>query len=275
MTVELPGRIDLVIFDLDGVIYRGSEPVAGAAGLVADLRGRGVRVAFATNNSMATRDEYAQRLGAMDIPAEASEIMTSTWATALHLGRHLPQIRHLLTVGARGLVDEFEAAGFVVHPSDEGAGAAVDAVIVGLDQQFDYRRLAAAVGAVRDGALFVATSADARYPVPGGFLPGAGAMVAAVAASSGTTPLIIGKPQAAMFETILREVGTGPETGVVIGDNADADMPAAARAGLASILVLTGVTSADEAGELEGERRPSAIAADPSEVWRLLQPRLP
>lgn len=273
MTVALPDRIGLVIFDLDGVLYRGSEPIPGAADLVAGLRHAGVRVAFATNNSMATRTEYAARLGSMGIPAEPTEVMTSTWATVLHLGRHQPQVGRVLTIGAPGLVAEFREAGYEVHRAEDGA-AVVDAVIVGLDQQFDYQRLAVAVGAVLSGAMFVATNADARYPIPGGFLPGAGAMVAAVAASSGITPLIIGKPQAAMFEAILADSGMSAGVGVVIGDNADADMPAAARAGLASILVLTGVTPAGEAALLDGERRPSAVAADPAAVWALLEPRV-
>jgi 4-nitrophenyl phosphatase len=269
----------LVILDLDGVVYRGDQPIPGAAPLAAALRAAGILVRFATNNSMATREAYAQRLRSMGVAAEPDEIVTSTSATIDHLRTHLPEVRRVLAVGATGMVDELRTAGFSVTPVGEAAppdyaGGPLrerhDAVVAGLDQAIDYRRLAAAATAIREGAHFVATNADARYPVPAGFLPGAGATVAAIAVASGVEPLVIGKPEPGMFLAILGAAGVAPAEALAIGDNADADIVAANRAGIGSILVLTGVTDAGAAQQLSGERRPDRVAADPAEVASLL-----
>lgn len=269
----------LVIFDLDGVVYRGAEAVPGAVALVSALRQRGTSVRFATNNSMATREAYVTRLSQMGIPARLDEIATSTSATIDHLHAHLPEIERVLAIGAAGMLQELLAAGYqataaadAVEPGYDGGelADAYDAVIAGLDPDFDYRRLAAATTAVRAGSRFVATNADLRYPTPSGFLPGAGSIVAAIRAASGVDPLVIGKPEPGIFLAILERAGVAPADAMAIGDNPDADMVAARRAGMGSILVLTGVADAATVGELTGERRPDWIASGPSEVADLL-----
>jgi len=273
----------LVIFDLDGVIYRGRQPVPGAAELVAALRDAGLLVRFATNNSMATRAMYVPRLVEMGIPVEADEIVTSTSATIDHLGAHLPDVRIVMAVGAAGMLDELRAAGFDATAAGDAVDSAYDggpldrsydAVIAGLDPTFDFRRLAAATTAIRAGARFIATNADLRYPTPTGFLPGAGSIIAALRAAGGVEPLVIGKPEPGIFTAILERAGVGADEAVAIGDNPDADMVAAHRAGMQSILVLTGVADAALAPTLEGERRPDHVARDPSEVGALLRRRL-
>ncbi len=272
---DLPDRVRLVIFDLDGVIYRGSEPIPGAPELVSWLHERAVAVRFATNNSMVTREGYVERLGGMGIRTRAEEIVTSTSATVTHLERHLPEVRSVLGIGAEGMRTELEAAGLRVRMAgDPGEETRIDAVIVGLDPELDYRRLSRGMAAVDGGARLVATNADARYPVPGGFLPGAGAIVAALATATGVRPDVIGKPSAAMFGAILDEAGIVAGECVVVGDNPDADIAGARRAGCASILVLTGVADADRVAMLEGETRPDAVAAGPAEVRTLLEPRI-
>ncbi len=263
---------------MDGVLYRGDRAIPGAANLVGLLHEAGLLVRYATNNSMFTRDQYVERLAEMDIPATATEIVTSTSATIEHLRRHLPEVRTVLAVGAAGMVDELRAAGFLVTPIAEAAEAedatasvdAADAVLVGLDPDFDERRLAAAAAAVRSGARLIATNADARYPTPSGFRPGAGAMVAAIAEAAGATPLVIGKPEPAMFTAILEAAGVEAPAAVVIGDNPDSDIAGAHRSGITSVLVLTGVTDADQAVGLTGERRPDNVVGDPAAAWDLL-----
>ena len=279
----LPDRIRLVIFDLDGVIYRGLEPIDGARELVAALHEARVAVRFATNNSMVAREGYVQRLRQMGIPTAVDEIVTSTSATIEHLHRHAPGVRSVLAIGADGMEAELRAAGLSVvmagDPSmaDHAGGpleGTFDAVIVGLDPHLDYRRLAVGMRALLDGARFIATNADTRYPTAVGFLPGAGSIVAALATASGVTPEVIGKPSPAMFDAILEASGVSPLEAVVIGDNPDADVVGAHRAGCAAILVLTGVADAAVAATLDGERRPDAIASDPAAVLALLEPRL-
>ena len=279
---DLPERVRLVIFDLDGVVYRGDEPIPGARELVAWLHQTGVAVRFATNNSMVTRSGYVERLAGMGIPTAIEEVVTSTSATVEHLRRHAPDVRSVLAIGADGMHTELLDAGLDVVMADGAAaerpGASLsrgfDAVIVGLDPKVDYRRLSAAMSAVASGARLIATNADARYPTAAGFLPGAGAIVAALATATGVTPEVIGKPAPAMFSATVEASGIPASESVVVGDNPDADVVGAHRAGCAAILVLTGVADASVAAALEGERRPEAVAPDPDGVRGLLATRV-
>jgi 4-nitrophenyl phosphatase len=275
-----PGRAPrLVILDLDGVVYRGDQPVPGASSLVAALHRAGSLVRFATNNSMSTRQTYVERLAAQGIEAGVQEIVTSTWATVEHLQAHEPSIRRVLAVGADGMLDELAAAGLEATYAGDAApeewwGAPLperyDAVIAGLDPRIDYRTLGVAATAIWQGARFIATNADVRYPMPSGFVPGAGAIVAALRTASGAEPLIIGKPQPAMFTAILEAAGVSASEALVIGDNPDADVVAARRAGIPVVLVLTGIADASHAAGLDGDRRPDWVAEDPAQVATLL-----
>ena len=279
---SLPARVRLVIFDLDGVVYRGDEPIPGAADLVAWLHERRVAVRFATNNSMVARGGYVDRLGAMGIPTTEAEIVTSSSATVDHLRRHAPGVHRVLAIGASGMQEELTAAGLDadmardVAPSAPGAALeqAYDAVIVGLDPTLSYDALAAGMSAVLGGARLIATNADSRYPTPTGFLPGAGAIVAALATATGVRAEVIGKPEPAMFEAILESTGIPGHEAVVIGDNPASDVVGARRAGCAAILVMTGVADADLVAQLAGDAVPHAVARDPAGVRALLEPIL-
>lgn len=280
---DLPPRVRLVIFDLDGVVYRGDELVPGARELVAWLHEHGAVVRFATNNSMVTRAGYVDRLGGMGIAIAIDEIVTSTSATVEHLRRHAPEIRSVLGIGADGMRDELAAAGLDVVMAGEARpperpggplGRRFDAVVVGLHPGVDYAELSTAMSAVAGGARLIATNADGRYPTPAGFLPGAGSIVAALATATGVTPEVIGKPSPAMFSAIMESSGVPAGETVVIGDNPDADIAGAHRAGSAAILVLTGVADAALAAALTGELAPDAIAAGPAEVRLLLEGRV-
>ncbi len=273
-------RPRLVVFDLDGVVYRGRQAVPGAPQLIGWLRERSVAVRYATNNSMSSRETYVERLAGMGITANAEEVVTSTSATIGYLQRHRADVRTILAAGAPGMVAQLERAGYevtaaadAVPPAYDGSPLPVrfDAVVVGLDQEYDYRRVAAAATAVRSGSLFLATNADLRFPTPHGFLPGAGSLVAAIRAAAGDVePLVIGKPGPAMFTEILETAGIGAEEAVAVGDNPDADVVAARRTGVFSVLVLTGVTEARMVGQLAGDRRPDLVVAGPAELQALL-----
>lgn len=269
----------LVIFDLDGVVYRGDEPIPGAALLVAALRGAGLTARFATNNSMATRQAYVDRLASQGIASTPDEIVTSTSATIQHLRAHIPAVRRVMAVGADGMLAELRAAGYEATHAGSAAPASwagqplverYDAVVAGLDPTVDYRTLGIAASAIRAGARFVATNADVRYPLPDGFVPGAGAIVAALQTASGVEPLVIGKPQPAMFLAILESTGVPAAAALVIGDNPDSDVVAARRAGIRVLLVLTGIADEAQAAALAGDRRPDWVAADPSAAAALL-----
>ena len=267
----LPLGVRLVIFDLDGVVYRGAEPVPGVAEAIATR--------FATNNSTVDRDVYVARLGEMGIRTRRDAVVTSTSATIEHLAVHAPRARRLLAIGEGGLFEELRAARFAVTaagdavPADyagEPLGASYDAVVVGLDRGLDYRAIAAAATAIREGAAFIATNADERYPTAAGFLPGAGSAVAALGVASGAVPLVIGKPEPAMFTSILAAAAIPAREALVVGDNPAADIVAARRAGIASLLVLTGVADAAAAAALDGERRPDHVTASAADLPGLL-----
>jgi len=269
----------LVIFDLDGVVYRGDEAIEGAASLVAALRADGRLVRFATNNSMATRQDYVERLARQGITSSIDEIVTSSSATVRFLTSQLVDVRTVLVVGEGGLLAELREAGYEATAADAAAAVGwnggplperFDAVVAGLDRLIDYRRLGIAATAIRAGARFVATNADRRFATPDGLVPGAGAIIAALEATSGVAPIVIGKPEPAMFEAILEGAAVEPMDAVVIGDNPDADVVAARRAGIPVILVLTGVTDRASAEGLRGERRPDEIVDGPAGVAGLL-----
>jgi phosphoglycolate/pyridoxal phosphate phosphatase family enzyme len=269
----------LVVFDLDGVVYRGSAAVPGAAGLIDALHRAGCAVRYATNNSMYTRAQFVARLAGLGIVATRDEVVTSVTATIGLLHTHMSDVHRVLAVGEAGMLTELKGARFEVTPAIKAAEQGwnggplpvrYDAVVAGLDQQIDYRRLAIAATAIREGAHFVATNADLRFATPQGVLPGAGTIIAALAATTGVEPIVVGKPQPAMFEAILEAAGVRPADALVIGDNPDSDIVAARRSGIPSVLILTGVTDAAAARALDGERRPDRVVTDMADLAAVL-----
>jgi HAD superfamily hydrolase (TIGR01450 family) len=268
MTSSPQPRPRLAIVDLDGVVYRGERPIPRADVAIARLEAAGMLVRFATNNSTIDRQAYVERLAQFGIVTRRDAVVTSTSATIAHLGAHAPHVRVVMAIGSAGMVRELAAAGLQVTAADDAVprsyeggrlATAFDAVIVGLDRDLTYRRLAAAATAIGAGASFVATNADARYPTAQGFLPGAGSAVAAIAVATGVEPLVIGKPAPAMFGAILANSGVPAAEAIVVGDNPDSDILAARRAGIRSVLVLSGVTDAAAAATLAGDRRPDVV----------------
>lgn len=282
----------LLFVDLDGVVYRGLDPVPGVAAVLADRAARGDTIVYVTNNSMHDRAAYVERLGAMGAPVAADRIVSSARATALHIVNHEPGIRRVLVLGAPGLrremadvgleaVDAGEVAERLARATDAaaagpgagaaGAAAAVDevevvgrpdAVVVGLDQDVTYAKLAVAAIAIRAGARFIATNRDPELPTEHSFRPGAGSIVAAVETTTGVVPLSIGKPAAGILDEAARLVGARAEDGVMIGDGLGTDIAAARAVGARSVLVLTGVTSRARYDALPPAERPTEVAAD-------------
>lgn len=285
----MPASGLLLLVDLDGVLYRGSEPVAGVAAVLAARAAAGDDVVYVTNNSMWYRAEYVERIARMGAPVSADRIVSSPRATALYLRDREPGIGHVLTVGASGLDRELTDAGFRVtragDVSEKIRGSGVegtdgsngweaagrpDAVVVGLDPHIDYLRLTVAVDCVRAGARFVATNRDPVYPTERAVRPGAGSLVAAVEAASGVRPISIGKPEPYLLEEAARVVGREPREAVMIGDNLGTDIGAAKAIGARSVLMLTGVTSQADVDAAPAEARPTEVAADAGDLAEVL-----
>jgi glycerol 3-phosphatase-2 len=234
-------RYDAFLFDLDGVLYRGAEPIDGAAETLATLRSLGKGLAFLTNNSSRTPEAIAAHLTGMGIRAAPEEIETSALATATLLrGR---AVASAYVLGEEGLRTALVAAGLTVVDTSADA----ETVVVGWDRGFDYAGLAAASVLIQRGASLVASNADASYPVEDGLvLPGAGAILAAIQTATGVSAEVVGKPNAPIFRAALDRAGGGRP--LVIGDRLDTDIEGARRLGWDSLLVLTGITRRADLG---------------------------
>ncbi len=277
-------RSVLLLVDLDGVVYRGSRPVPGVAAVLASRVAVGDPVVYVTNNSMHYRTEYLRRLEELGAPVSAERVVSSGRATALYLAEHEPTVRRVLVLGAGGLERELRDVGLDVvngaqaaaRMGQEGldgwdAAGHPDAVVVGLDPQLTYLRIAAAADAIRAGARFVATNRDPVFPTEHGLRPGAGSLVAAVEAASATAPLVIGKPGPHLLREAASVVGERAEDAVMIGDGILTDLAAARAVGARSVLMLTGVSARADVEALPAEERPTAVASDADELAARLQ----
>lgn len=234
------------IFDMDGVLYRGTDPLPGVTELLAAIQRRGAGYVLATNNSMASPEQYTERLGVMGIDVPASKIQTSGTATRDYLKGHLPEGAAVYVVGMPGLKEQVhDIGGFAVAEPAEGV-ANTAAVVCGLDQTFTYDKLKAAFFAIRAGAVFIATNIDSSLPTETGFIPGAGTIVAAIRTATGVTPTVIGKPSPEVLIQAALDLGASPAESVMIGDRLDTDILAGNRARMLTAMVLTGVSSREE-----------------------------
>ncbi|MDQ2952227.1 MAG: HAD-IIA family hydrolase [Chloroflexota bacterium] len=290
----------VAIFDMDGVLYRGSIVMPYAQEALTRLRKAGWRVFFATNNSTATRDEYVKRLRSLGLGGDLDHVITSAYATAHYLERLDPKPKDVLVIGADGLRSEIRAVGIGVRDADslpgidpppEAAADGVspgamrryltsldlppppDTVVVGLDLHLTYAKIAEAQRAILAGARFVCSNRDRAYPVEGRLLPGAGTIVAAIEVATEQKAVCIGKPEPFLFEEAIRRAlaqdGAGHARGtkpliVVIGDSTDYDIVAAHRVGATGVLILTGL---DEQSALDGAKGDAA----PDHVIRSLE----
>ena len=274
----------LLLVDLDGVVYRGADPVPGVAAVLAARAKAGDDIVYVTNNSMHYRADYVTRLSAMGAPIEPDRVVSSARATALYLQEHEPGLRRILVVGAGGLEREMRDVGLDVVTSGHAATRASqeaidgyeaagrpDAVVVGLDPQVTYMRIAVAADAVRAGARFIATNRDPVYPTERGLRPGSGSIVAAIEAACGVTPLSIGKPAPLLLEQAARVVGREAGDAVMIGDSLATDVAAARAVGARSVFMLTGVAGRDQLDGLPPEERPTAVAANADELASVLE----
>jgi glycerol 3-phosphatase-2 len=249
---------DLVILDLDGVVYLGTEPVPGAARAIARLHERGTAVAYVTNNASRAPEAVVELLGAVGVPATVDEVTTSAQVAAELLAERLPGGSAVLVVGAAALADEVRGVGLrPVASADDAPGA----VVQGYAPELGWAQLAEATVAVRAGAFWLATNLDRTLPSPRGALPGNGALVAAVATALGRRPdLVVGKPEPTLFAQAAKRHGA--RRPLVVGDRLDTDIEGAHRAGMDSLLVLTGVSTEADVNGVPDDARPTHVAAD-------------
>jgi NagD protein len=249
MTIALPHRGWL--FDLDGTVYLGEALLPGAAETIAALRADGRRVAFLSNKPLYTRGDYAEKLTRLGIPTATEEVINSSIVLARHL-RKLDPGAPVFVIGEPPLIGELRDHGFEVR-----ADAEVRWVVIAFDRTFDYAKLNTALQAVRrHDARLIATNPDRTCPVEGGEIPDCAGMIAAVeAVTSKRVEAIVGKPSPIILEVVLETLGVDARDCVIVGDRIETDIVMGKRLGLATVLVLSGITRA-------GDPRIAEVAPD-------------
>ncbi len=224
-----------ILLDLDGTVYRGSEAISGAAKTIKLLKERGVRVFYLTNSSTKSREKRAEFLKGLGIPARSEEIYSSSYAAAKYVEKNRPGCT-VFALCEGGIQEEIRKRDLEIS-NDEHAGV----VIVGLDRSINYKKLAIAHRAIENGAAFIATNEDPTFPVEDGFLPGAGAFVAAIEKSTGVRPFVTGKPNPYLINLILDENDFRKDEVLVVGDRLETDILSGIKADVKTALVLSGV----------------------------------
>ena len=230
------------LIDLDGVIYRGNELLPGAQEFIAWLENNQKKYLFLTNNSFATGEQILAKLERLGIPADSAHLLTAGQAAIQNIARRLPG-GTVYVVGEQPLTELVEANG--LKPASVDAQQA-DAVLVGLDRDFDYAILTSAMNAIRAGALFITINRDPVLPIAGGFIPGCGALAAAIEVASSVTPEVVGKPEPMLLQEAMHKLGSQPGETVMLGDGLQIDILAGQNAGTHTLLLLSGSNSRED-----------------------------
>jgi 4-nitrophenyl phosphatase len=256
-------RIQHLIVDMDGVLYRGNAPLPGVGPWLDFLRAQGIGFLLATNNSTRTPQQYADKLAAMQVQISPHEVLTSAQATAAYLQTMLPAGAAVYAIGMDGLHAALAEAGFVERDHD------VQAVAVGMDADFTMQKASTATLLIRAGAPFIGTNPDRTFPSERGILPGNGALLALIEAATDVRPTIIGKPEPALYQEALRRLGADLASAAVVGDRLETDILGAQHLGLPTLLVLSGVT---RRAMLDGsDIQPDLVFDDVAELHRVWQ----
>ncbi len=265
MSIDAISAMSGFLIDLDGTLYHGDRRIEGADRLIRYLQAEQIPYLFVTNNSSAAPETVAQRLTDMGIPASPSDVCTSAQAAARYVAERHPQAS-VYAVGEAGLKQALEEEGLALTDSRP------DFVVQGIDRNVRYDDLAKAVRYIRDGAAYVLTNPDLLLPSSDGLIPGAGSIGAMIKAASGTEPVLIGKPSAILMNEALRRLGRQAEHTWVVGDNMATDIAAGRAAGCGTLLVLTGLTTADNLEHYAEQAgcRPDLICGDLDELIEVI-----
>ena len=236
-----------LIIDMDGVLWRGHTFLPGVTEFFASLRRRSIAFSLATNNSTVTPQNVVERLAQVNVEIRPQEVLTSSQATAAYLQSRFPSGTIIHAVGESAVRDTLTEAGFILIDEPEGT----EVVVVGFDRQISWDKLTRAALAVQQGALFVGTNPDMSFPLEQGQAPGNGAFVTVIEVTTGVKPIIIGKPEPRLYELAGERLGVPSDQILTVGDRLETDILGAQRAGMATVLLLTGVTSQEAAAASE------------------------
>lgn len=258
-----------IIFDMDGVMYRGKKPIDGAREVINFLKENGIPFAFLTNNSTKNARMYREKLLEMEIDVEKERIITSGYATARYLETHFEE-GPIFVIGGKGLQEEIKKIGWPMISLEEARERwrEIKYVVVGLDPALTYEKLKYGTLAIRNGAHFIGTNPDTTYPTEEGLYPGAGSVIAALKASTEREPLIIGKPNEPAYNVVMEKLGDVDEVWMA-GDRLDTDIAFAKRFGMKAVMVLTGVSTLKDVEK--SEVKPDLIIPSVGELLEYLK----
>ncbi len=259
-------RFDLVVFDLDGVVYLGEQVLPYAKEVIAQLESDGVAVRYLTNSSAQSSRALVKRLEKLGIAARQEQIYTSGYLTGLYLKGLKRKSKRIFVISEGGMRKQFEELG--LHVVEQPPA---DYVALGIDFHFTYERLEQAFQCYLQGATLVASNKDRTFPTDHGERPGGGSLVAAVEYACGTRAKVIGKPSPSALRLVAEEAGVALERTLLVGDRLDTDVACARRARAFAALVLTGIATKAEAERLPERLRPhwilESLADLPPLVW--------
>ena len=228
-----------ICLDLDGTVYRGTEPIPEAVSFIVNLQQNGIDPFYVTNNSSKTQKQLQDKLASFGITTNQNHFMTSAIAAAKYCKEHFNGAS-VMMIGQEGLEEALKTEG--IHLTNENP----DVVIMGIDLGITYTKLADACLAIRDGAHFIATNGDAAFPSERGIVPGNGAFAKLMEYATGKSPIVVGKPEPHMLGFIQSEYGYKKDEMIMIGDNYDTDIFSGIRFGIDTILVEGGITSREK-----------------------------
>lgn len=269
-------NIEGLIIDMDGVLWHGSQALAGLNEFFSTLREISMPFILATNNASLTQSQYVEKLDLLGVNVAADEVLTSSMATARFLDEHQPlDKRRVFIIGEEGLRQPLLDYGFTltdlyqVNQPEKGIiHEGADIVVSGLDRQLSWDKLSTATLNLNAGAAFYATNSDTSLPTELGVVMGNGGTLAALEAVTGIKPISIGKPEPILYQQALVKLGTTAEKTVAIGDRLDTDILGAVNAGMRSLLVLTGISSESDIEHVDYE--PTWIMKDLFEIINAL-----
>ena len=236
-----PKKIRALILDMDGVLWRSTQPIGDLPSIFADIKKLNLKVVLATNNATKSIRQFLEKLESFGVKLEPWQIINSAQATAHYLKQEYPDGGPVFVVGESGLVDILHENGFFIN--DENPIA----VVVAMDTGINYEKLRKATLLIRSGVPFIGTNPDRTFPTPEGQVPGAGSFLAIIEAATDIQPIIIGKPNPAMYQFALERLGTKPEETLIVGDRLETDIAGSQNLGSPCALVLSGVTNEESA----------------------------
>jgi 4-nitrophenyl phosphatase len=255
--------IKALILDMDGVLWRGAEPIGDLHAIFNEIKLIGLKVIFATNNATRTIHQYVDVLLSYGVVAEPWQVINSAAAVTHYLCKQFPNGGPVYIIGEQGIIEACTEQGF--YQSDSG----VLAVIVGMDRKLTYDKLKTATLLLRAGVPFIGTNPDLTFPSPNGLVPGAGSILAALTAASDILPIIVGKPEPTMYQIALERLNLSPDHVLVVGDRPETDIAGAQLIGCRTALVLSGVTNAVQAASWRPA--PDIILNDLQDVVKYLK----